>query len=502
MSREVALGVDIGTSGGKGVLVDRDGQVLAVATRAHEVSRPRPGWAEMDGDLWWDEFVAISRDLLAQQPARVVCVGVSGMGPCVLLTDEHDRPVRPAILYGVDTRATDQIDALHAALGADEILRVGGCVLTSQATGPKIRWVAETEPDRYARARRLYMPSSWLGHKLTGGYALDHTSASMCTPLYDRTARDWYRPWCEMVAPGLDLPPLRWPGERLGQVSAGAAAATGIPAGTPVAVGTIDAWSEAISAGACRTGDLMLMYGTTMFLINVVGAPGGHPALWATAGTTPGTHCLAAGLATSGAITTWLRDLYGGPDWTDLFTAARRSPAGAHGLLTLPYFAGERTPIMDPHARGVLAGLALTHTRGDIFRSALEATGFAVRHNVATLTGAGGVIRRVVAVGGGTTDPLWTRIVSDITGLDQQIPAQTIGACYGAAYLAARLRADVDIDTWNPIVDVRHPDPAPSAVYAELYERYLHLYTETRTTVHALATLDRRHGARPSGAAP
>src|SRR5688500_11984976 len=194
--RSVAtVGVDIGTSSSKGVLVDASGTVIRSATREHSPSRPRPGWVEMDGDLWWDECTSICRELLAEDTHEVVAVGVSGMGPCVLLTDEADRPVRPAILYGVDTRSGEQITALNARFGEEEILQRGGSALTSQAAGVKIAWIADNEPEAYRRARRLYMPSSWLARHLTGSYLLDHHSASQCTPLYDVDALGWYAPW-------------------------------------------------------------------------------------------------------------------------------------------------------------------------------------------------------------------------------------------------------------------------------------------------------------------
>lgn len=177
------LGVDIGTSSSKGVLVDAGGGILASATRAHDVDRPRTGWVEMDAAIWWDEFVAISGELLAAVPdAEIVGVGVSGMGPCILLADEHDVPVRPAILYGVDTRSTVQIERLTRELGVDDITRIGGSTLTSQAGGPKIAWVADEEPAAWERARRLYMPATWLVRKLTAAYVLDHQSASQVSP--------------------------------------------------------------------------------------------------------------------------------------------------------------------------------------------------------------------------------------------------------------------------------------------------------------------------------
>ncbi len=492
MRLTATLGVDVGTSSTKGVLVDREGTVLRSATREHAVDRPHPGWVEMDGRVWWQEFASISRELVADGDVDVVAVGVSGMGPCVLLADGDGTPLRPAILYGVDTRATRQIASLTEELGEPEILRRCGSALSTQAVGPKLRWVAENEPDVFAQAQRLFMPASWLGYQLTGRYGLDLHSASQCTPLFDTEALDWYRPWADGIAGDIELPSLRWAGDALGEVTSAAAAQTGIPAGTPVITGTIDAWSEAVSVGAHNTGDLMLMYGTTMFLVHTVAERLTTPSMWGTVGALPGTRNLAGGMATSGAITGWLRTLFGSPDYAQLLAEAEAAGPGARGLLMLPYFAGERTPVMDPDARGVVAGLTLRHTRGDLYRAALEATGLAVRHNVEVMAAAGAGMERVVAVGGGTRGDLWTQIVSDITGLPQVIPSKTIGASYGAAFLAAQLDGPRSIEEWNPSVGTRVPDPGVRDQYDELYSLYRDLYTSTTATVHALAAREQR----------
>ncbi|HTN56122.1 MAG TPA: FGGY family carbohydrate kinase [Microbacterium sp.] len=491
------LGVDIGTSSSKGVLVAGDGSILATATRAHEVDRPRSGWVEMDARLWWEEFVSIAQELRTAQPdAEIIAVGVSGMGPCVLLTDENDEPVRPAILYGVDTRSGDQIARLTAELGEAEITRVGGSTLTSQAAGPKIAWVADKEPEVFARAQRLFMPASWLARKLTGAYVLDHQSASQTSPFYDIENERWHEPWWRQYAGALAMPALAWAGDVAGEVTATASDLTGIPAGTPVVTGTIDAWTEAVSIGAHEVGDLMLMYGTTMFLIATGDATLRTPSMWTTAGAFAGTRNLAGGMSTSGALTAWLKDLTDA-DYPQLLAEADESGVGARGLLMLPYFAGERTPIQDPDARGVIAGLTLRHGRGDLYRAALEATALGVRHNVETMRAAGADIRRIVAVGGGTQGRLWLQIVSDATGLVQEVPATTIGASYGAAFLAASaVAADSGADApriadWNPVIDRIEPDPATRAAYDALFERYLRLYAGTADVVHELAALQR-----------
>ncbi|MFF8846502.1 FGGY-family carbohydrate kinase [Streptomyces sp. NPDC015127] len=487
MLRNAVMGVDIGTSSSKGVLVGLDGTLLRSAVREHAPTRPGPGRFEMDASLWWREFTELSWELTAPADAAVVAVGVSGMGPCVLLTDEHDEPLRPAVLYGVDTRAVSQIERLTSELGSDEILGRCGSALTSQAAGPKIAWVAENEPEVYERARRLYMPSSWLVRQLTGAYVLDHHSASQCTPLYDTAAQDWYAPWADLVAPGIELPPLAWSNDSAGTVTEEAAREANLPAGIPVTVGTIDAWAEALSVGAQRTGDLMLMYGTTMFLIHTVPTALTSPSLWGTVGALPGTRNLAGGMATSGAVTNWLRDLFGASGHPELLRLAEASGPGANGLMMLPYFSGERTPVMDPRARGVIAGLTLSHTRGDLYRAALEATGFGVRHNIEVLEAAGGDIRRVVAVGGGTQGPLWTQIVSDITGRPQELRATSIGAGYGDALLAAQLVADASIDDWNPVRHTVTPRPEHAERYDELYDLFRRLYPDTAAVVHRLA---------------
>ncbi len=490
------LGVDIGTSSAKGVLTTPDGAVVATAVREHAVSSPHPGWAEHDArSVWWAGFTSVVRELLdaegdpARTAARVAAVGVSGIGPCALPATADGEPLRPAILYGVDTRAVEEIDELTAWYGAEEVVERGGSPLTTQAVGPKLAWLRRHEPEVWSRTRRLFMASSYLVHELTGAYVLDHHSASQCTPLYDSREHAWIGDWAEEIAPGLDLPPLLWPGEVAGTVTPSAASRTGLAAGTPVIAGTIDAWAEAVSVGVTAPGDVMVMYGTTMFLIEVLGRRRTWPGLWGTVGVEHGTYDLAAGMATSGAVTAWLRDLTGG-SYAELTEEARAAGAGAGGLLMLPYFAGERTPLFDPDARGLVLGLTLGHGRGQLYRAALEATAFGVRHNLEAMRSAGGEARRLVAVGGGTKGGLWTQIVSDVLGRPQVLPSVTVGACYGDALLAARV-VGVDTTGWNPVLDVIEPDPAAGSTYETLYGLYRGLYPATRDAAHVLAALSR-----------
>ncbi|MGH3825375.1 MAG: FGGY-family carbohydrate kinase [Pseudonocardiaceae bacterium] len=495
------LGVDIGTASSKGVLVRDDGTVLTTTTRAHEVSMPRPGWVEHDPQaVWWADFTAISQELTAAAREPITAVGVSGIGPCALPMDNDDRPLRPAILYGVDTRAQTEIEELTKSLGERTILERCGSVLTSQAVGPKLAWLRANEPEIWAATRRFLMASSFVVRRLTGSYVLDHHSASQCTPMYDPVEHRWIEEWSELIAPGLELPQLCWPSEVVGEVHGSAVEQTGIPAGTPVVAGTIDAWAEATSVGVTAPGDVMLMYGTTMFLIEVLDRPRRSPNLWGTVGTFPGTHNFAAGMATSGAVTHWIRTLTGESSFDPLVAEAQQSPPGSHGLLMLPYFAGERTPLFDPDARGVLAGLTLRHNRGDIYRAALEATAYGVRHNLHAMREAGGQHHRLVAVGGGTKGGLWTQIVSDVLDAPQQLPRQTIGACLGDALLAAiGIGLAPEITQWNPIATTIEPRPEPAAAYERYYALYRELYPNTRDIAHALAREQRADPSRIGG---
>ena len=335
-----------------------------------------------------------------------------------------------------------------------------------------------------------YNSNSFAVKRLTGEYVLDHHTASQCDPLYDLRAQEWYQPWYADVMDGLAAPRLAWPSEVVGRVTAAAAEVTHLPEGTPVCAGTVDAWAEAFSAGVRRPGDLMLMYGSTMFFVQVLHDITSHPELWTTAGVDPGTYTLAAGMSTSGSLTSWIQDLTGGVPFADLVREAAAVPPGSGGLLLLPYFAGERTPIFDPRARGVIAGLTLRHQRGHLFRAVYEGIGFGIRQILQLLDTDLTPVRRLVAVGGGTQGGLWTQVVSDVTGREQQVPEQTIGASYGDALMAAIGVGLVPPETdWARTGQTVTPDPRTREIYDTFYRGYCDLYPATKTLVHQLAQL-------------
>ena len=489
---DLLLGVDVGTGSTKGILSTPDGEVLAVATRHHKMTIPRAGFCEMDAEsVWWDEVSSICRELVLHVHAdRIAAVCVSGIGPCLVPTDAHQRPLRPAILYGIDTRSTEEIETLTHRYGEAAIVQRTGQGLTTQSLGPKLLWLREHEPELWAATRQWFGCSSFVLTRLSGEYVLDHQSASQCGPLYDVETGDWAHDWVEDIVGDLPMPSLVWPGTVVGGLTPEAAAATGLAVGTPIAAGTVDAWAEAFSCGVRRPDDVMLMYGSTMFVIQVLDEVRRHPRLWTTMGVEPGRRTLAAGMSTSGSLTEWIRNLTGGAPFEQLVAEAAAVPAGSDGLLLLPHFAGERAPLFDPQARGVIAGLSLRHTRGHLFRAAYEGIAFGVRNILDLLEEAGGPAASITAVGGGTQGGLWTQIVSDVTGREQVLPTQTIGASYGSALLAAIGIGLVPAETdWTSSVDKVVPDPRNAAVYDDLYARYRALYSATLEQVHGLAVL-------------
>jgi xylulokinase len=496
---DLLLGIDVGTYSSKGVLVEPGGNVLKTHVVEHTVDIPQPGWAEQDADaIWWHDVVAICRALLNGDPYSgedVASAAVSAIGPCMLPLDAKGHPLRPGILYGVDTRAAAEIDALNEALGEDSIFAFSGMTLSSQAVGPKILWMKNNEPELWKQVDHITTASSYIILKLTGEKVIDRHTASHFMPLMDIKTLEWSDQYADEVV-GLDkLPRLGWSDERAGQVSRAGAEATGLKVGTPVAVGAVDALSEAVSVGVVEPGDLMIMYGSTTFFILVLDKPIPDSSVWTTAGAFVDQYCLAAGMATTGSLTRWFRDEFAAdlPEkdaYQILFEEAESVPLGAKGLLILPYFSGERTPINDPEARGVIAGLTLAHSRKHVYRAILESVAYGIRHNIEAFEKIGSDIKRIVAVGGGTKSQTWLQIVSNVVGAEQVVPALTIGASYGDAFLAGVAAGNLsksDLNTWVKRGVVIEPDPDRHALYEPMYGDYLSLYTQTKDIVHRLA---------------
>ena len=494
---DLLLGIDVGTYSSKGVLVKLDGTVLKQHIVPHKMDVPKQGWAEQDADgVWWADVMAICHALLDGSPysgSDVAGVAVSAIGPCLLPLDVAGKPLRKGILYGVDTRASEEIGLLNDQFGETAIYEFSRMALTSQAIGPKILWLQRHEPEVWKKTKHLTTASSYLVYRLTGEHVMDKHTASHYMPLIDIRTLTWSERF--ELAPLEFLPHLAWSDEKAGEITPEAAEQTGLKAGTPVAVGAVDALSEAISVGAVQPGDLMVMYGSTTFFILVLKEPVPDPRTWTTAGAFEGQYALAAGMSTTGSLTRWLRDEFA-KDLTEesgyqtLFEGAHKVLPGAEGLLLLPYFSGERTPINDPKAKGVIAGLTLSHTRDHLFRAALEGVGFGIRHNIETFREMGAPIKRIVAVGGGTKNDIWPQLVSDIAGVPQLVPKETIGASYGDAFLAGLASENVERDmlaSWVGALRTIEPNTLTQSFYNRKFADFKVLYMATRDVVHRLS---------------
>lgn len=490
------LGIDIGTFESKGVIVDEAGEIVASASSPHKMIVPQPGWAEHRADEdWWHDFKTISRQLLDTSgidPSEIQCVATSAIGPCMLPVDDAGTPLMNGVLYGVDTRAEKEIAELTARLGAEIILERCGNALTSQSVGPKILWLKHNRPEIFEKAAKFLTSTSYVVFRLTGEYVIDHYTAANFSPLYDVRTQDWAADLSEGITDASRLPRLMWSTEIAGRISAKAAAETGLAEGTPVTVGTIDAAAEAVSVGVREAGDMMMMYGSTVFIILVTENRVQDGRLWYAPWLYPGTHASMAGLATSGTLTHWFRDEFAADlskeaAFATLAEEAKSSPKGAKGLILLPYFSGERTPIHDPRAKGAFFGLNLTHGRGDFYRALLEGIAYGTGHVIETYREAGQAPARILAVGGGTKNDVWLQATSDIGGLDQIVCEKTMGAAYGDAFLAAVATGSakpVDIVNWNPPASTIKAEE--SAAYERQYRLFRELYESTKHIAAAL----------------
>lgn len=491
------LGIDIGTYESKGILTDKDGNVIASATNPHKMLVPEPGWAEhRPEEDWWNDFVKITKKILKASkinPSDISCIATSAIGPCMLPVSYEGDPLMNAVLYGVDTRAEKEIKELNREVGKEKILQNCGNALTSQSVGPKILWLKKNCPEIYKKAGKILSSTSYLVQKLTGESVIDHYTAANFTPLYDIKNLKWTDSLTKNIIEIERLPKLMWTTEIAGYVSKAASKETGLAIETPVTVGTIDAAAEAISVGVCSAGDMMMMYGSTIFIIQVTNEKIIDGRLWYAPWLFKGLHGSMAGLATSGTLTHWFRDNFAKEIPKDkafeiLAAEAAQSPPGSKGLIVLPYFSGERTPIHDPKARGTIFGLDLTHNRGDIFRAFLEGIAMGTAQVFETYEAIGQKPKKVMAVGGGTKNNIWMQATSDFSQIDQVISEKSTGASYGNAFLAALAVGAVsqrDITNWNPAlskIKTQH-----STLHAEKNKLFRQLYERSKEIAHAVA---------------
>ncbi len=493
------LGIDIGTFETKGVLVDESGVVRASAARRHEISTPHPGHVEQDADdVWWSDVAYVAQILMASDAMasqNISAMAVSAIGPCVLPVSEKLEALRPGILYGIDTRAHEQIEQLNTSLGDKAIFARSANVLTSQSAGPKIKWIVDNEPEIAQRTRWFMTSQSYLVAKLTGNVTIDHGTAGYYHPLYDLASQSWDVSGCEDFISENQLPSLGWATDIAGTVTQEASALTGIPEGTPVLVGTTDSPAEAVGAGVVSPGDVMLQYGSAGYMITVMDQPQASEKLWSAPFVFPGTFVSAAGTATAGTVTRWVADLLGLDSsqgdqklFSELITLASDSPVGANGLVMLPHLSGERTPVQDPHSTGVFHGFTLSHTRADLARAALEGVAHSLAWAFMTFAEEGINSTAISAIGGGTKNPIILASVSALTEKTQNA-IDSAGAAYGDAVLSAiatgHFAQPSDAAAWLSIRETVSPDAAWSKRLLADHADYRALYEANRALSHS-----------------
>jgi len=470
----VLVGLDVGTTGVKALTVSAEGDVLTQVEEAYPLSTPQPGWAEQDPEDWWR---AAESALEGLGVADLAGVGLTGQMHGLVVLDERERVLRPAILWN-DQRTGAECAEIEERLGLGRLVELTGNRAMPGFTAPKLLWLRRHEPEVYERIAHVLLPKDYVRLRLTGEHAIDATDASG-TLLFDVAARHW----SDDVLAALEIR-REW----LPSVVESSVVAGHTPDGIPVAAGAGDQAAGALGVGVDRPGPLSVVLGTSGVVFAALEAFAADPEgrLHSFCHAVPGAwHAMGVMLSAAGSLR-WLRDAVApGKSFEILTGEAEPWPPGAEGLVFLPYLAGERTPHADPNARGAFVGLSLRHDRGALARAVLEGVAFGLRDSLELLKELG-VDPQVGRVsGGGARSDLWLRIVASVLGVPLERAVVDEGAAYGAALLggvAAGVFADVH-EAVAACVRVRgriDPEPAWADRYASGYERFRALYPALR----------------------
>lgn len=506
------IGIDVGTTGSKALLVDGDGVVKASATTEYPMFTPQPLWAEQNPTDWWAATVTSIKQVLTRGDVKsnqVVGLGLTGQMHGLVLLDAQGEVLRPCIMWN-DQRTAAQCAAITQKVGPQKVLQLTGNPVLPGFTAPKIVWVREHEPEVYGRVAKVLLPKDYVRYRLTDGFFSEVSDASG-TSMFDVGRRQW----SEEMLKALDVSP-QWLPEVTespvvsARVSAAAARETGLLAGTPVVGGGGDQAAQAVGTGIIDEGVVSVTLGTSGVVFAASDTYRVEPEgkLHAFCHAVPGAwHLMGVMLSAAGSFR-WYRDTLGdseraeaeksGRDVYDLLTeaAAGVSP-GCEGLLFLPYLTGERTPYPDPNARGVFFGLTLRHRKAHLTRAVLEGVTYGLRDSLELMRGLGLAIQQVRASGGGARSPLWRQILADVFDTEIATVNVTEGAAYGAALLAgvgAGVYGDVAQACDTAIQVTGRTEAGPAApTYADYYPRYRSLYPALAPEFEAIARVVSDH---------
>jgi xylulokinase len=442
------LGIDIGTTAVKAVLISLDGCTLAIASEEYPTHHVAPGWVEQDPEDWWHGVISVIRKVVSTVPAAKECVAaiaVSAQAPTLLPVDARGRPLRNALIW-MDRRADSEARYLEQTLGFSTITSLTGNRPDPFYVAPKLLWLSRHEPGIFSQTHLFLQITGFINHRLCGEYSLDTAHAGLL--LLRETGGAWSPQLCSAceVEPGC-FPPVHEGHTIIGNVTRDAAELIGLRSGIPVCAGTVDSAAAALEAGAVDPGTAAEMTGTSTVLIMPAPMEIVEPAFITMPHALPGRRLLLGAMTSTGASLRWFLEQFGeierqtaqasGTDpFDELVALAASVPAGNDGLIFLPYMMGERSPIWNTGARGVLSGLSLATTKGAMVRAILEGSAFALRHNLEVATRAGLAIDAVRSVGGGARSKLWNQIKADVLGRTILVPESAVGAAYGSALLA------------------------------------------------------------------
>lgn len=486
------LGLDIGTTATKAILVDPEaGTTVAEASRECDLSSPKPGWAEEDPNQWWDNVCQLVPALLAELGAgaeQILGVGTSGMVPTLLCLDDSGTPLRPSIQQN-DTRAVKEIEELQETLAGSEVLERTGSAVTQQSIAPKVLWLDRNESNVVRDTAAICGSYDYIVRRLTRNDSLEANWA-LESGMFDLRSGTWAE---DILSHGKVrqewLAEVRGSSEVVGEVRS---AESGLSAGTPVVAGSADHVASAFSAGLIEEGDLLVKLGGAADVLFTSSFPLVEERLFLDYHLIPELYLPNGCMAASGSVIRWFQnELASGMSLASLDKEADEAGVGAGGLLALPYFLGEKTPINDPRARGVFMGLHLGHKRGDLFRAVLESIAFGFAHHVEVLRERGLEPKRVRVTNGGSKSRLWRQIVADVLGLPLESivshPGSSLGAAFAAGIGVGALEDWKDIERFVQVDEHIEPDMENHARYRELYGVYRSSYLSLVEQLHVLA---------------
>jgi xylulokinase len=490
----ILLGLDVGTGGARAVAVDESGNMVAEASSEYPLHSPRPGWTEQDPEDWWQGAKEALGKVAAEVEDEIVGLGLTGQMHGSVFLDASGEVIRPALLWN-DQRTYRQCEKITESVGEERLIQLSGNPALTGFQAPKILWLKDEEPENYSRVSSILLPKDYVRLRLTGEHATDASDAAG-TLLLDVKSRDWSGEILDALEIPAEWMPEVYEGpENTGALHEDVAGELGLPSGIPVAAGGGDNAAAAVGVGVVVEGLLSSSVGTSGVLFAASGGftPDPSGRIHAFCHAVPEEYHLMGVTLSAGGSLQWWRDATGA-DYDELVEATEKVPPGAEGLVFLPYLSGERTPHLDPQARGAFVGLTSRHSIPHMTRAVMEGVVYSLRDSLKIMRELDVPVEQVRATGGGARSPLWRQLQADVYGVPIHRTTADEGPAHGAALLSG-VAAGVYRDVAEACSTVRlreemtEPDPERTKIYEEYYEVYRLLYPATESVMHRLTDL-------------